>query len=85
MSSLVTEVRRNISGVLKWLFQDQITSTLLLNVTCRATSCDVMIPEAGGGCAGPGGDNDDDFTSDSSGSGLEIVCPCAHKITKLSI
>lgn len=40
-----------------------------------------MTPEAGGGCAaGPGGDNDDDFTSDASGSGLEIVCPCANKI-----
>lgn len=51
------------------------------NITCKATSCDVMTPEAGGGCAGTGGDNDDGFTSDSSGSGLEIVCSCPSKIT----
>lgn len=39
-----------------------------------------MTPEDGGGCTGSGDDNDEDFTSDSSGSGLEIICPCANKI-----
>ena len=39
-----------------------------------------MIPEDGGGCTGSGDDNDEDFTSDSSSSGLEIICSCANKI-----
>jgi len=48
--------------------------------TCKVTNCDAMTPEDGGGCTGSGDDNDEDFTSDSSGSGLEIICPCANKI-----
>ena len=39
-----------------------------------------MTPEDGGGCSGSGDDNDEDFTSDSSGSGLQIICPCANKV-----
>ena len=38
-----------------------------------------MTPEDGGGCSGSGDDNED-FTSDSSGSGLQIICPCANKV-----
>lgn len=50
-----------------------------LYCTCKATNCDAMTPEDDGGCTGSG-DNDEDFTSDSSGSGLEIICPCENKI-----
>lgn len=39
-----------------------------------------MTPEDGEGCTGSSDDNDEDLTSDSSGSGLQIICPCANKI-----
>ena len=79
----------NILGMLKSIKLCSIDTTLSATqarqyfqhyYTCKATNWDEITPDDGRGCAGSGDDNDEDFTSDSSGSGLEIICPCANKI-----